>query len=1711
MRLCAPLGTHTAAFRAGGTPAQEHASTGMQRGMEKTMSRDVDVESAFTALSPSAGEKEMVHGANAASGLYCFKDTLRIELPVISSEHCATFSSLADGTGGGSPETAIYRPSETAFSLEIEECTPLSIEEDNARQSAVALLQAGILPKSAGGSSRRGTSRRLPSFIPTFSSLEPIEAMRKKSPVSLFTSIRRKNICSLSMEADLTRGGEPDGVIPCSGEFNRSSGSFELHPDLTTVIARGASSAAPSPERQQRCGSTFTSPAPSQTASSMSLADESEESGDSSDQGIEMDLVLRDASKIRGLRLTWLLYMLIVMVIVLFVLVLVQITYETSRMLTRSATEAVQAQAASLLNSVDMQQYALEKLFEVMREAKITGFSPDSITHIIVRDIICSSLYRAPIAFAMYGKAGELQWKTSCKWNDTVDMLAELPKTVLPGIAFMRIVDYGKLALAYRTFYASSGGVETYVVMTEKETLGRILMNNDMADYSTATLQSVMTAFFLPRWNSTQLTMLFHTLTKEARSYTNTPTSPSAAALTAAFESLCHTDSPYVWHIVLMPVNASGIVKQSIRAADWPETKTRTIPTPRFEYKRTWGQLSKANLCGVKCMSAEGDKCTLDNPTNVWFLVDYTMAHLESIHTTVAIVGALSVMAVVIFSVIMFLVYLSITVPVNYLRYQLMRAVGSNEMATPWQRKIVRWTYRLWLGDLTSIARSIYILSLCFRLNKKYVPDHVLRNHAKQLYMRRRKFNFLEEADLKEDTMLEHDTDSDNEAESPLVGVNTVLPPSDKRFLWHFSVTHDKDEADHAASENGVGARISDGATFAEVSPVYAPRPQLPTTSYEVVVPCGRAAPAPRGVGLPRDVPLNVKAYGELEDTVAMQEASTMAAATAMTTQSSNDIMSIRREYETTVLCIRIPSVELAYLINYSGAAHQHRRLMRVLLHRIRRHKGALFHCSGDCLGAVWNAFEGCPNHAECAAVCAQEIANAFAPYRSDGLYVGMVLHQGTLVCGTVEYSKTAFVTAFGDGPREALAVAELAAAVKTLNVLVTEPVKQALSGLYDCNIVDVIQLPNSAHPLLLFELSGSRTPEGSLNDTHLQAPTQAEFSIDYARAFAQFRNHEFSKALQSIQKLRTHISSRNVHLLRRLERLCLFYSAQPAALPRPYHRAFPVWVNYEAIAQAGLRNDPHLTTSQTESLTAHNMNRGLVYQGVPVLRNDMDCIRDFKQELQANMRRLVSPQRTTRQSGSPTLDNAATPTQDSLHASLPMRSTPLPMPMSAGMLLEVSGDLSESLSAAMPAKPRYVDPQENAAEMSLPPLRPAPVVTVAPPCFIAGPPLVAASAATPIACEEAKGRNGPEWTSPEVSSPHGMPFPSRHPAVTHSATNLPPVAVAGTPDLVTASAALLQSAATHTDSINSSAQADGASCSIIQSAGLSFQETGGMRGFCVSNETLPATIKAKNGTTYLRSTRILGKGSFGCVYLGMDAHSGRLVAIKFLPLPSDESGMEVIEAEVLILQRVNDTHVVQLLSYAFEGDTIVIFMECMLAGSLQNMIAAFRTIPSSTARVFMRDVLRGLSKLHSMGVIHRDMKPQNVLLSFAGNCKISDFGASAWLQELARKESKGEVCGTPVYLAPEAARGSPEKESDIWSCGIMFLHMITGRLPYSLEQLALGAAALVYQIGSGIAQPNIPDDLDVLDAEFVRACLDKDPSKRTSAAGLLQLALFTV
>jgi serine/threonine protein kinase len=243
-----------------------------------------------------------------------------------------------------------------------------------------------------------------------------------------------------------------------------------------------------------------------------------------------------------------------------------------------------------------------------------------------------------------------------------------------------------------------------------------------------------------------------------------------------------------------------------------------------------------------------------------------------------------------------------------------------------------------------------------------------------------------------------------------------------------------------------------------------------------------------------------------------------------------------------------------------------------------------------------------------------------------------------------------------------------------------------------------------------------------------------------------------------------------------------------------------------------------------------------------------------------------------------------------------------------------------------------------------------------------------------------------------------------------------------------------------------------------------------------------------------------------------MEQKSGRLVAMKFLPLPTDEGEVRVLQNEVVTMETVTDANLVEFYGYAFVDNMIVLMMECLVAGSLAGMLSTFAQLPEQTTINFMRDVLRGLHRLHSVGVVHRDVKPQNVLIAANGHCKISDFGASASIHELVRRHDGGaEVQGTPIYLAPEAARGHAEPKSDVWSVGIMYLQLTTGRIPYEATVLSSAIGAVVFGIGSGRILPVIPGDLSALARAFVEGCLAADPSQRLSASELLELPFFSV
>eukprot|EP00760_Papus_ankaliazontas_P000013 PhM_4_TR10009/c1_g1_i3/m.90310 len=312
----------------------------------------------------------------------------------------------------------------------------------------------------------------------------------------------------------------------------------------------------------------------------------------------------------------------------------------------------------------------------------------------------------------------------------------------------------------------------------------------------------------------------------------------------------------------------------------------------------------------------------------------------------------------------------------------------------------------------------------------------------------------------------------------------------------------------------------------------------------------------------------------------------------------------------------------------------------------------------------------------------------------------------------------------------------------------------------------------------------------------------------------------------------------------------------------------------------------------------------------------------------------------------------------------------------------------------------------------------------------------------------------------------------------------------------------------------------------------MSMASTGGNRGDRTTFEQL-ATIKTefldRDSGRWKRSDRVLGKGAFGEVYMGMRATDGLLVAMKTLPIPRklcDKMGLtaansrrvrrdpnaeiqrelDALIEEVTLLSDVEHANVVSCHSTAVVGTFVVIIMEYVAGGSLMDIVKSFKTLPVPSVQRYTTDVLSGLAFLHANGIIHRDVKPHNVLLAVDGTAKLSDFGAAVHQSKI-----KGNtVVGTPQYIAPEQAKGAAVLASDIWSLGIMVVQLLVGELPYTFEQGNFNAVRFMRQLAyEESISPEIPEILPPVARDFVSQCLKRDPSERATASDLLQHAFL--
>ena len=265
-----------------------------------------------------------------------------------------------------------------------------------------------------------------------------------------------------------------------------------------------------------------------------------------------------------------------------------------------------------------------------------------------------------------------------------------------------------------------------------------------------------------------------------------------------------------------------------------------------------------------------------------------------------------------------------------------------------------------------------------------------------------------------------------------------------------------------------------------------------------------------------------------------------------------------------------------------------------------------------------------------------------------------------------------------------------------------------------------------------------------------------------------------------------------------------------------------------------------------------------------------------------------------------------------------------------------------------------------------------------------------------------------------------------------------------------------------------------------------------------------PRSFTDRRGNQWYRSEKVLGKGAFGNVYLGMGPE-GEYIAMKVVPIVAASSQeCRSLVKEIHLLVRLRSDTVVQYLSSGVAGNFLVIVMECIGGGSLIGTMNLHNCIPRDALKMYVRDILLSLQYLHAKGIVHRDIKPHNVLLTESGKCKLADFGAATYIARTAGGEVSGDIVGTLLYMSPEACAGNLHMRTDIWSLGIMIVQLATGQLPYHPADVAL-PFAILHRLGKQPDyRPILPDSLDAQLRQFVIRCLEMDADQRPSASELL-------
>ncbi len=245
---------------------------------------------------------------------------------------------------------------------------------------------------------------------------------------------------------------------------------------------------------------------------------------------------------------------------------------------------------------------------------------------------------------------------------------------------------------------------------------------------------------------------------------------------------------------------------------------------------------------------------------------------------------------------------------------------------------------------------------------------------------------------------------------------------------------------------------------------------------------------------------------------------------------------------------------------------------------------------------------------------------------------------------------------------------------------------------------------------------------------------------------------------------------------------------------------------------------------------------------------------------------------------------------------------------------------------------------------------------------------------------------------------------------------------------------------------------------------------------------------------------RKLGSGGMADVYLAEDQELGRRVALKLLNErhAADEQFVERFRREAQSAAGLNHPNIVSIFDRGFAEGTYYIAMEYLDGRTLKELLVRNGPTPIPVAIDYARQILGAISFAHRNGIIHRDIKPHNIVVGLDGRLKVTDFGIAR--SGASQMTEAGSIVGTAQYLSPEQARGAPvDPRSDLYSLGIVLYEMLTGKVPFTGDtpvEIAMKHLTQVPEPPSEL-RPEVPHDLDAV----VMRSLAKEPEQRYESA----------